>query len=196
MIDSYEKLLTFLTEKRDVKPRLLLHACCAPCATSVVEMLQMGFDVTIFFYNPNIHPEAEYQKRLNEFAKLGDVKIIAPPFNPSSFYQVTKGLENEPEGKIRCYACYQERMEVTAQYAKLHQFDFFTTTLSVSPYKNSDYVNEIGQKLEAKHQMPFVYSNFKKQNGYLRSIELSKQLDIYRQNYCGCIYSLQNREKK
>lgn len=194
MINTYEAFKQFMQEKRDVKPSLLLHACCAPCSSSVLEQLKDVFQITIFFYNPNIDSYEEYQKRLDEFKKLGDYPLIEGPYNPSSFDEIAKGYETAVEGKERCYRCYYLRLEETAKFAALQKFDFFTTTLSVSPYKNSDYINEIGQKLAQTYPVLFLYSNFKKNNGYQRSIQLSKELGLYRQDYCGCVFSHKARE--
>ncbi len=180
------------------KPRLLLHVCCAPCSSAVLELLSKYFDITIYYYNPNIHPQAEYEKRFGELIKLNKVmnfnyKIVQPKYNPQEFFDIAKGYENLPEGDIRCKKCMEQRMKLCAKYAKENNFDYFTTTLSISPYKNSHWINEIGYTLQDKYNIKFLYSDFKKNNGYLESIKLCKEYNIYRQDYCGCIYSLKER---
>lgn len=180
------------------KPRLLLHVCCAPCSSAVLELLSKYFDITIYYYNPNIHPQTEYEKRFGELIKLNKVmnfnyKIVQPKYNPQEFFDIAKGYENLPEGDIRCKKCMEQRMEQCAKYAKENNFDYFTTTLSISPYKNSHWINEIGYTLQDKYNIKFLYSDFKKNNGYLESIKLCKEYDIYRQDYCGCVYSLKER---
>ena len=175
---------------------LLLHACCAPCSSAVLERLGNIFKITILYYNPNITEEVEYQKRLNEIHKFikkfktkYKINIIDGRYEPKEFFSIAKGLENEKERGKRCYKCYELRLEETAKIAKEKNFDYFTTTLSLSPYKNSNWINEIGKKLKEKYNINYLYSYFKKNNGYKRSIELSKEYNLYRQNYCGCIYS-------
>lgn len=177
-------------------PTLLLHACCAPCSSAVLEKLGNIFKITILYYNPNITEELEYKKRLDEihkFTKLFKTKykidIIDGRYNPNEFFNMAKNLENEPERGKRCYKCYQLRLEETAKIADKYKFDYFTTTLSLSPYKNSDWINEIGKQLNEEYITKFLYSDFKKNNGYKRSIELSKEYNLYRQDYCGCVYS-------
>ncbi len=175
---------------------LLLHACCAPCSSAVLERLGNIFKITILYYNPNITEEVEYQKRLNEIHKFikkfktkYKINIIDGRYEPKEFFSIAKGLENEKERGKRCYKCYELRLEETAKIAKEKNFDYFTTTLSLSPYKNSNWINEIGKNLKEKYNINYLYSDFKKNNGYKRSIELSKEYNLYRQNYCGCIYS-------
>ncbi len=186
-------------ETLDKKPKLLLHACCAPCSSYVLEYLNKYFDITIFYYNPNISSREEYEKRLNEeirFIKeypFKDVKVISGEYDNSKFEETIKGLENEKEGGPRCLKCYKLRLEETVKYAKKNNFDYFTTTLTISPYKNSDAINEIGSILEKEYGVKYLYSDFKKKNGYKRSIELSHIYNLYRQNYCGCVYSMKNR---
>ncbi len=180
---------------RGEKPSLLLHACCAPCSTSVLEILNEHFCVTIFFYNPNISPESEFVFRLDELKRLlpemnmGKLEIVAPPYNGEEFKVIAKGFEDAPEGGARCSKCYRLRLEKAAVYAKENGFDYFTTTLSVSPYKNAQWLNEIGESLAAQYGIKYLNSDFKKGNGYKRSCELSAQYNLYRQNYCGCVYS-------
>ena len=188
------------TEK---KPRLLLQACCCPCSSHCLEVLYGYFDITVFFYNPNIDELKEYQKRLDElkrFTKVADfaidVKVIDGGYEPEVFYEMAEGREDLPERSERCYDCYQLRMKKTAEYALENGYDYFSTTLSISPYKNAVWINEIGMKLEQEIGVSFLFSDFKKKNGYQRSIELSKEYDLYRQDYCGCVFSKRDHEAK
>lgn len=181
-------------------PTLLLHACCAPCSSACIERLSNVFKITILYFNPNISDEKEYQKRLDELHKFVssfktkyEVNIIDGRYNPDEFFKMSEGLEKEPERGARCYKCYNMRMEETAKVAEENNYDFFATTLSLSPYKNSNWINEIGENLDKKYNSTYLYSDFKKKNGYKRSIELSKEYDLYRQDYCGCIYSKRNK---
>ncbi|MBR3049166.1 MAG: epoxyqueuosine reductase QueH [Bacilli bacterium] len=185
-------------EIKNIKPgtKLLLHACCAPCSSAVLERLGNIFEITILYYNPNITDENEYNKRLNEvksfikkFKTKYKISIIDGRYDINDFLDIAKGLENEPERGKRCYKCYNLRLEETAKVAEKEGFPYFTTTLSLSPYKNSNWINEIGEDLSNKYNSTYLYSDFKKKNGYKRSIELSKEYNLYRQNYCGCIYS-------
>lgn len=175
--------------------KLLLHCCCAPCSSATLEMLSEYFEVTIYFYNPNIQPEEEFKKRYEEQKRLiaehfeGKVPVILAPYEGEKFLEIAKGREHLPEKGQRCYLCYKQRMERTAAFAKENGFDFFTTSLSISPHKNADWINEIGLNLQNEFGVGFLYSDFKKRNGYKRSIELSKIYNLYRQDYCGCIYS-------
>ena len=178
------------------KEKLLLHACCAPCSSYVLEYLEKQYDITVFYYNPNITEEAEYKKRVDEITRFikeafftQNVKLIEGTYEPAVFFDISKGLENEPERGKRCYKCYELRLKKTAEYAKNNGFDLFTTTLSISPHKNAEWINEIGQRLSEEYGVDYLYSNFKKNNGYIRSIELSREYNLYRQNYCGCIFS-------
>ena len=178
------------------KPSLLLHVCCAPCSSYVLEYLSAHFDITLFFYNPNITSEEEYLYRVNEVKRLiaqmplsSDVKFIEGKYDVSSFIEISKGLENLPEGGERCFKCYNLRLRETALYAKQNNFDYFTTTLSISPYKNAEKLNTIGASLGEEYGVKYLFSDFKKKNGYKRSIELSAEYNLYRQDYCGCIYS-------
>ena len=182
-------------------PKLLLHACCAPCSSYVLEYLSEFFEITIYYYNPNIHPENEYIRRINELQKFltefkpkNKVNLVEETYNPLEYFNEIKGLENLGEKSERCYKCYKLRMEKAVEYAKKNNYDYFTTTLSISPYKKSDWINEIGGMLEYKHNVKYLYADFKKKNGYKRSLELSKKYGLYRQDYCGCIYSKQERE--
>ena len=175
---------------------LLLHACCAPCSSSVLEKLGDIFKITILYYNPNITDEIEYQKRLSEIHKFIEnfdtkckIDIIDGRYEKQEFLNISKGLEFEREKGKRCYLCYELRLDETAKIAKEKGFDFFATTLTLSPYKESNWINEIGSNMEKKYNTTYLYSDFKKKDGYHRSIELSKKYNLYRQNYCGCIYS-------
>lgn len=188
-----EKEIARIKEER---PKLLLHACCAPCSSAVLERISNYFKICILYYNPNITDEGEYQKRLEElkrfisaFDSKKEIEVIDGRYQPEEFFEMSKGLEQEKERGKRCYLCYQMRLEETAKLAENLGFDYFTTTLSLSPYKNSNWINEIGENLSKSYDVKFLYSDFKKKNGYKRSIELSKEYDLYRQDYCGCIYS-------
>lgn len=183
------------------KPNLLLHSCCGPCSTHCIEALIKYFNVTVLWHNPNIQPKSEYDLRLENqlkvikaFEKQGKLSLIEIPYNEQEFFFVTKGLEQEKEGGKRCAECFKLRLEQTAKVAKEQNFDYFTTTLTVSPHKNAPLINEIGFALQEKYNVKFLPSDFKKKNGYKRSIELSKQFDLYRQNYCGCVYSINKAE--
>lgn len=180
---------------------LLLHACCAPCSTACLERLADYFKVTIFYYNPNITDENEYKKRIEEIKKLltlinpkYEVKLLEGEYNPKLFLDMSNGLEMEPERGKRCYKCYEMRLKETASIATKLGFNNFCTTLTLSPHKNSDWINEIGEKLDKEYESNYLYSDFKKKEGYKRSIELSKKYDLYRQDYCGCIYSKRDRQ--
>ncbi len=182
--------------------KLLLQACCAPCSSAVLERVTPYFDVTLYFYNPNITDKSEYDKRLSELLRFvkevyGDsVKVVDGGFCPERFFDYSKNLENEPERGSRCTVCYQERLSHSATFAKENGFDYFGTTLTVSPYKDSNRINAIGNRLEQSLDIKFLYSDFKKKNGYRRSIELSYEHNLYRQNYCGCVYSKRENENK
>ncbi len=185
-----------------IKPDLLLHACCAPCSSAVLELLNEYFNITLFFYNPNISPENEFNFRLAELKSLpekmmlNDIKVISPKYDYTEFERIANGMESEKEGGARCYKCYYLRLEKTMQYAKENGFDFVCTTLSISPYKNSQWLNEIGLELEKEYGVKYLCSDFKKGDGYKRSCTLSKEYDLYRQNYCGCVYSKIETENK
>lgn len=176
------------------KRRLLLHSCCGPCSTSVIERLQAIYDITVYYYNPNIEPKEEFNKRLKcqkDYIRnyLLDVKLIEGKWENDEFTNCISGLENEPEGGKRCEQCFWLRLEKTAKLAKDMGFDEFATTLSVSPHKNAELINQIGLSLEEKYGIKYLVSDFKKQDGFLKSINLSKKYNLYRQNYCGCQYS-------
>lgn len=202
-MNDYQKFEAIIQQVKElkIKPTLLLHGCCAPCSSAVLEQLTNYFDITMYYYNPNITSKKEYQKRKEELKRFlkeayPTISILDSTYQNTDFLEAIKGLEKEPEGGKRCYACYELRLEKTVQAAKNHQFDYFTTTLSISPYKNSHWLNEIGQRLSEQYQVPYLYADFKKKNGYHRSIELSKQYNLYRQDYCGCIYSKIEKEQK
>ena len=188
-----DKTLKKITAE-NIRPKLLLHACCAPCSSYVLEYLTNYFDITVFFYNPNISPESEYLHRVSEIKRLisemcPSVKFIEGRYEPKKFYEMAKGLENEPERGTRCVKCYRMRIKESAVIAKQNNFDYFTTTLSISPQKDSHVLNSIGKEISEIYNVPYLYSDFKKKGGYKRSIELSAEFHLYRQNFCGCIYS-------
>ena len=179
---------------------LLLHACCAPCSSTVLERLGNFFNISILYYNPNITNKDEYEKRLEEIRKFTSsfdtkypIEVISGRYEPKEFFDIARGLENEPERGKRCYKCYELRLRETAKIAKEKGFDYFTTTLSLSPYKDAKWINEIGEELEKELEVKFLYSDFKKKNGYKRSIELSNEFNLYRQDYCGCVYSVRDK---
>lgn len=186
-----------------ITPRLLLHSCCAPCSSYVLEYLTEYFDITVYYYNPNISPMGEYEKRIAEQKRLisemkfkNSVSFIEGTYNHDEFISLTLGLENLPEGGERCSLCYEMRLEAAAQKAAEINADYFTTTLSVSPYKNTAKLNTIGLKLAMEYGVPYLVSDFKKNNGYKRSIELSTEYGLYRQNFCGCIFSKKEAEER
>jgi len=183
-------------EEKLEKPKLLLHSCCGPCSTAVIERLIGTYSITVFFYNPNISPAEEHRKREEELRRLVDemglserVKILVGDYEPERFEELAKGRETLPEGGARCRDCYRLRLAKTAKLAAELGFDYFTTTLSISPHKNADWLNEIGAEEAEKNGTNYLPSDFKKKNGYRRSCELSVEYGLYRQNYCGCIYS-------
>lgn len=184
------------------KPKLLLQCCCAPCSSAVLEVVTQYFDVYLYNYNPNTYPPAEYEKRLAQFEPLlkGDgfedqVHILDAPYHPEEFFEAVKGLEDEPEGGKRCKVCYRVRLEGAAKKAKEIGADYFTTTLSVSPYKNAQALNEIGEALSKKYGVPYLFSDFKKKEGYKKSISLSYEYGLYRQDYCGCKFSMRSDDE-
>ena len=197
-----DKILENLESGRQV-PSLLLHSCCAPCSSYVLEYLSRYFRITVFYYNPNIYPESEYAKRTKEQQKLiQDMKFEHPVsfqegrYERTDFFEIAKGLEDLKEGGARCMKCYALRLEEAARAAKAGGFDYFTTTLSISPMKNAQKLNEIGVRIGNKYGVNYLVSDFKKKNGYKRSIELSKEYGLYRQDYCGCEFSLRERQQK
>lgn len=210
-IRNYAKELDKIIADIPEGKSLLLHSCCAPCSSYVMEYLREHFDLTVFYYNPNITEDVEYRKRVEEQKRLIDaynrqvetadftgmnstgkarrIQVIEGDYEPDCFYAIAKGLEKCPEGGERCFKCYELRLRKTAELAAKLGVDYFTTTLTISPLKNAQKLNEIGEALGEKYKVAFLPSDFKKKNGYKRSIELSKEFDLYRQNYCGCVYS-------
>ena len=191
----YEKQKKELNEIISPK-KLLLHSCCAPCSSHVITSLTKYFNITILYYNPNIYPIEEYLKRkeeqirlIKEINKVNQINIIDCDYDNEIYNEKIKGYETCKEKGARCNICFNLRLEKTAKMAKENKYDYFCTTLTVSPYKNSDLINQIGEKLSEKYKVKWLYSDFKKDNGYKNSIELSKKYNLYRQNYCGCIYS-------
>ena len=196
---NYDKVLDKIIDTHVQKgevPTILLHSCCAPCSSYVIERLSNYFDITILYYNPNISPFSEYDKRkkeqirlINTMKTIHPVKIMDCDYDNDIYESEIKGLENEPERGKRCSVCFRLRLEKTAKLAKDNNFDYFCTTLTVSPYKNSNLINAIGKELGDVYDITYLASDFKKKNGYKRSIELSSEYNLYRQNYCGCKYS-------
>lgn len=202
---NYQLELDEIIKKLDPKapPKLLLHSCCAPCSSYVLEYLAQYFSITVFYYNPNIYPPEEYAHRVSELERLiarlpvkNKVTLIERGYAPAEFYEAVKGLEAIPEGGERCFACYRLRLERSAQLAREIGADYFTTTLSISPYKNAPKLNEIACELSEIYEVKALPSDFKKRGGYKRSVELSAQYGLYRQDYCGCIFSKREREKQ
>ncbi len=198
---NYQKVLDDTISKiKGNKPTLLLHACCAPCSSYVLEYLNKYFEITLYFYNPNIYPEGEFVFRADELKRLVremklDVKIVVEEYDNIKFESVVKGYEDMPEGSSRCFKCYRLRLEKSIKYAVDKGFDYVTTTLSISPYKNAEKLNGIGEELGKVYGINYLFSDFKKKNGYKRSCELSQIYNLYRQDYCGCKYSKQYAEK-
>ena len=189
-------------QKSDTLPRLLLHSCCAPCSSYVLEYLSKYFEITVFYYNPNIYPPEEFDYRSGEQVRLveamdfvNSVDVVNCEYDSQSFYTAVRGLEEAPEGGERCLQCFRLRLSKTAEYAKDNGYDYFTTTLSISPHKNAQVLNAVGGEMEQKYGVRYLYSDFKKKEGYKRSIALSAEYDLYRQNFCGCIYSKQKEKE-
>ena len=205
MKQNYQKMLEETIAKNQHEervPSLLLHSCCAPCSSYCLEYLSQYFKITVFYYNPNIAPEGEFQKRLAEQRRLiahqpavHPVQLIAGDYEPAAFAAVAKGYEDCPEGGARCMRCYRQRLEKTAVLAKEMGFDYFCTTLSISPLKDAQKINAIGQSVGEQYGVAWLPSDFKKQERYKRSIALSREYGLYRQNFCGCVYSKQEKEK-
>lgn len=191
---NYQNVLMDIINSLEYKPNLLLHSCCGPCSTQVLSFLAPYFNITVLYYNPNIEPFTEYEKRKQEQIRFikefnhSNITFLDCDYDNNAFTEAVKGLENEKEGGARCPVCFRVRLEKTARVAKEKKYDFFGTTLTVSPYKNSKQINLIGHALEKRYNVKFLYSDFKKKDGYKKSIELSKQYNLYRQNYCGCNY--------
>ena len=195
-----DKIIAGLNGRR---PTLLLHACCAPCSSYVLEYLSRYFEITLFYYNPNIEPEAEYRYRVSEVKRLIDemlpdsgIKVVEGRYDPERFHQAVKGLEQEPEGGARCMVCYRLRLEESGRIAQELGCEYFTTTLSISPLKNAKALNAIGEELAPVYRIKYLVSDFKKREGYKRSIQLSAEYHLYRQDYCGCAYSKAERERQ
>lgn len=181
-------------KKKGLKPKLLMQVCCAPCSTTVMYRIKEDFDIDMYYYNPMIYPRTELAKRTDQVGILAermglDGELIVPANEIGDFKDIAKKRKDSPEGGEACYDCYKLRLEETAKYAKDHGYDYFSTTLSISPYKNSKWLNEIGAELKEEYGVKYLYSDFKKRNGYKMSIELSEQYKLYRQSYCGCIFS-------
>lgn len=202
---NYQKILDKELEKiqsSNTIPTLLLHSCCAPCSSYVIEYLSRYFKITVFYYNPNISPDNEYRYRADEQRRLiesmpleNPVQFLEGEYIPVDFLEISKGLENEPEGGARCAKCFNLRLSKTAETAKQGNYDYFTTTLTISPLKNARLINNIGIELSKKYAVAYLQSDFKKKNGYKRSIVLSKEYNLYRQNYCGCVFSRNDIDK-
>jgi len=174
------------------KPKLLLHICCAPCSTHVVRVLKENHDLTGHFYNPNIHPKAEYLKReeeMKQYARKIGLELVCAEYDDSRWFDITRGMENVPEGGERCFLCYRMRLEKAAQYAAEHGYQFVATTLSISPHKNAAKINEIGSEVADSYGLKFYTADFKKGGGFEKSVRMSKEAGLYRQSYCGCIFS-------
>ncbi len=190
-------------KREHILPSLLIHSCCAPCSSACLEYLNKYFNITILYYNPNIFPESEFKKRLGEQERLiremsfeNNVSVIRGEYDYSAFTAAVRGLEDEPEGGRRCFKCYRLRMEKAAAAAAEKGFDYFCTTLSLSPLKNAQKINEIGFELQEKYGVKWLPSDFKKKEGYKRSIELSREYKLYRQNFCGCVFSVKEGGQK
>lgn len=204
MQENYSKIMEKYLENiktTDLKPSLLLHSCCGPCSSVALERLTDYFNVTLLFYNPNIQPKEEFLKRQNEqqklIAKAGyNINIITPKYNEQEFLEYVTGLESLPEGSFRCQKCFELRLKKTAQIAKETNSNYFTTTLTTSPHKDAHVINQIGLNIAKDYKVEFLCADFKKKDGYKRSIELSKKYELYRQNYCGCLFSLKNIGKR
>ena len=203
---NYQKELENIIEQHKLdnkRSKLLIHSCCAPCSSYVLEYLSQYFDITIFYYNPNIYPETEYVRRAKEQQNLikemqlpSLVEFVQGEYESKLFYESVKGLEKEPEGGKRCFECYELRLRKAAKYAAENQFDYFTTTLTISPHKNAEKLNEIGERVGAEYSISHLPSDFKKKNGYKRSIELSREYNLYRQDYCGCVFSIRDKKEE
>ena len=185
---DYNKLMHKEISSFGEKPKLLLHCCCAPCSSAVIEKLKNYFDITYFYYNPNIFPEEEYKLRKDEFVKLG-VNVVELKYNHNEFLNVVAGYENEKEGGARCRICIAQRLDKTFEYAVNNNYDIVTTTLSISPHKDAEFINKLGENLQEKYGIKYLHADFKKENGYLNSINICKEKGIYRQDYCGCEFS-------
>ena len=193
---NYHNELLKIIEKLDYVPKLLLHSCCGPCSTTCIDFLTNYFDVTVLYYNPNIEPKEEYEKRkmeqikfINNYNSVNKLDFLDCEYDNESFKKCANGLEEEKEGGARCHNCYYLRLNYTSKKAKELHYDYFATTLTVSPYKNSKVINEIGIQIESVNNIKYLVSDFKKKEGYKKSIEMAKEYNLYRQEYCGCSYS-------
>ena len=200
---NYHNLCLEEIKKLDSPKKILLHSCCAPCSSHVITFLSEYFDITILYYNPNISPQEEYEKRKKEQIKLiktlktkNKLDYLDCDYDNNIYNELIKGLEKEPEGGSRCNVCFKLRLEKTAILSKEHNYDYFGSTLTVSPHKNSKLINKIGEELSNLYNIKWLYSDFKKNECFKKSIELSKKYDLYRQDYCGCIYSIRTKEKQ
>ena len=203
---NYQRELEAVIKENESKsrvPRLLLHSCCAPCSSYVLEYLSDYFEITVFYYNPNISPAEEYEKRaaeqkhlIQELPAKHPIHLVVGAYEPERFYAVSRGLEMVPEGGERCFQCFRLRLEEAAKMAAEGGFDYFATTLTISPLKNAQKLNEIGEELSEIYKVEHLPSDFKKKNGYKRSVELSAQYGLYRQNYCGCVFSKREAEER
>ena len=203
---NYQRELEAVIKENESKsrvPRLLLHSCCAPCSSYVLEYLSDYFEITVFYYNPNISPAEEYEKRaaeqqhlIRELPAKHPIHLVVGAYEPERFYAVSRGLEQVPEGGERCFRCFRLRLEEAAKMAAEGGFDYFATTLTISPLKNAQKLNEIGEELSELYRVEHLPSDFKKKNGYKRSVELSALYGLYRQNYCGCVFSKRDAEER
>ncbi len=211
---NYQKELDQILEEQEQQgrvPKLFLHSCCAPCSSYVLEYLSRYFQITLFYYNPNIYPEEEYHKRVEEQKQFmfriqrdmqeteklcHPMEFLEGAYEKERFYQMARGMEELPEGRERCFRCYELRLREAARQAKKLEMDYFTTTLSISPLKNAEKLNEIGEGLAEEYGVPYLVSDFKKKNGFKRSTELSGMYDMYRQDYCGCVFSMRERQDR
>ena len=200
---NYQKVLERTLAGLQGTPKLLLHSCCAPCSSFVLERLMDAFDLTVFYYNPNIAPKEEFLRRVEEQRRLIEsmpherpIGLIQGDYDDQVFYELARGHEQDPEGGARCTACFRLRLGKTAETAAQEGFDYFTTTLSISPLKDAQRLNAIGAELSAAFGVPYLFSDFKKKNGYKRSCELSAEYGLYRQDYCGCIFSRLERDRR
>lgn len=192
---DYNKLMHEEISSFGEKPKLLLHCCCAPCSSAVIERIKEYFEITFYYYNPNIYPKEEYILRENEFKKLG-VNVVSENYEHEKFLNLVQGRERESEGGTRCQICIADRLNKAFEYAVLNNFDLVTTTLTISPHKDCEFINLLGERLQEKYGIKYLHADFKKENGYLRSTQICKELGIYRQDYCGCEFSLNSRKEK
>lgn len=200
---NYQKELDKIIDKLDYVPTLLLHSCCGPCSSYCLEYLSQYFYITVFYYNPNIYPSIEYDERIEEQRKIINninakykINFIEGEYDTAKYYNAIKGLEKEVEGGRRCHICYELRLNEAAKLAKEFNFDYFTTSLTISPHKDAHILNYIGNKCAEKYNVKYLNTDFKKKNGYKRSVEITNELGIYRQDYCGCIFSKKEMERK